>query len=85
MCVCVDYIINVLGVPAADANEVSGRLYRQYGLTVVGLMAENYGVDLDGWHKHVHGTLDYAKLLPRNTSTHRNRVVDGHSGQRFKF
>ena len=29
-------------------------------------MAENYGVDLDGWHKHVHGTLDYAKLLPRN-------------------
>ena len=64
--VCVDYIINVLGVPAADANEVSGRLYRQYGLTVVGLMAENYGVDLDGWHKHVHGTLDYAKLLPRN-------------------
>jgi len=60
------YIIDALGVKAEEANDVSGRLYREYGLTVVGLMSEDFGVELDDWHKAVHGTLDYKALLPPN-------------------
>jgi len=38
---------------------------RSRGCVLAG-QAEGYGVELDGWHKAVHGTLDYAELLPKN-------------------
>ncbi|KAK9842125.1 hypothetical protein WJX84_012225 [Apatococcus fuscideae] len=55
-----------LKIPAEQIPELCAEMYSNYGTTMAGLVAKGYEMDYDDWHADVHGTLPYAKLLPRD-------------------
>lgn len=56
------FIIDLLGVDDAKAQEVQVSYYRQYGLTMRGLMM-HHGVDPDAFNAHVHD-VDLSDIAP---------------------
>lgn len=58
-----EYMIQKLGMEAAEVAELNIPLYKTYGTTMAGLRAIGYDFDYDDFHSFVHGRLPYNVLL----------------------
>ncbi|WIA14438.1 hypothetical protein OEZ85_002964 [Tetradesmus obliquus] len=64
-----DYMVAKLGIPQDQVQQLTQELYLAQGTTMAGLIALGYSIDFDDWHAHVHGSLDYQKLLHNQPAT----------------
>eukprot|EP00878_Enallax_costatus_P006253 GHUV01006556.1.p1 GENE.GHUV01006556.1~~GHUV01006556.1.p1 ORF type:complete len:267 (+),score=85.63 GHUV01006556.1:297-1097(+) len=78
-----DYIINNMNMPLELAQQLVQELYYKYGTTMAGLAATGHNLDFDHWHDHVHGTLDYDRLLHKQPAHH--KVLENLNVQRHVF
>lgn len=64
-----DYMVAKLGIPQDQVQQLTQELYLAHGTTMAGLTARGYSIDFDDWHVHVHGSLDYQRLLHSQPAT----------------
>eukprot|EP00249_Psilotum_nudum_P005809 c19230_g1_i1 orf=429-1226(+) len=57
-----EYTAQRLGLDAQAASELCSELYKSYGTTLAGLVAQQYQIDFDDFHRFVHGRLPYHVL-----------------------
>lgn len=74
---------NMMGMPLEVAQQLVQELYCKYGTTMAGLAATGHSLDFDHWHEHVHGTLDYDRLLHKQPAHH--KVLEYLNVQRHIF
>ncbi|XP_027347543.1 uncharacterized protein C24B11.05-like isoform X2 [Abrus precatorius] len=58
-----EFMLQKLGMEAAEVPELCHSLYKTYGTTMAGLKAIGYDFDYDDFHSFVHGRLPYNMLL----------------------
>jgi FMN phosphatase YigB (HAD superfamily) len=58
-----------MGIPQEHVQYLTQQLYLAHGTTMAGLAAQGYNIDFDDWHAHVHGRLDYKRLLHSQPAT----------------
>ncbi|KAK9838538.1 hypothetical protein WJX81_006073 [Elliptochloris bilobata] len=61
-----DYMHTKLGIPQEEIPHKCYEFYSNFGTTMAGLAANNFDIDEDDWHAHVHHRLPYTKLLQRD-------------------
>lgn len=62
-CDTTDYMVQHLGIPVDEVEQLTQHLYYTYGTTMAGLAAKGHQLDFDHYHAHVHATLDYQNML----------------------
>ncbi|TKY67368.1 hypothetical protein E2542_SST10261 [Spatholobus suberectus] len=58
-----EFMIQKLGMEAAEVAELNNPLYKTYGTLMAGLRAIGYDFDYDDFHSFIHGRLQYNVLL----------------------
>ncbi|GMH28966.1 hypothetical protein Nepgr_030809 [Nepenthes gracilis] len=60
----IDYMVKCLNMEEGETPRLCLELYREYGTTMAGLMANGHDFDCDEFHEYVHGRLPYDRIKP---------------------